>query len=494
MNNKLYGLQKDVYNSILDAISIGEKRIIIQLATGLGKNKVITALSSYFNDNKVLIVYDSISEVNQCKDIIFKDSFINNKTVVITCDSVPKTLDFDIIIVNNIDYYKENNKTDFLKNIDNQICIFFSNFSSIDNNVYNDFKLIYSTNYNDIISNELSVIKNLYVPLLEKNGFVDIELEKNYGANLSIRPDITAKKDNITYIFETKQYRSRFGNIKLVEEAINQINQYKIQLFDYDKNDCKFGLILLCDMKESFKLTLEQENNVFIFDIKNLLYLCQNDSFLISQLQKYSYYSIDNISKNKPSINFGKSIKYIGEYFDSRFYIELIDKITNCKTGKNYYKQYENICYDVINYLFDNDFSQITNQHSTEDKMFRMDILCSIKSTKEFWRFLMQFYRTKFVVFESKNYSDEIDQNLIYVTEKYLFDSALRNVAFIISRKGFDNNAKKAAIGVLREHNKLIIDITDTDLINMINDKSEGKEPTDYLFNKVETFLMGISK
>lgn len=75
-----------------------------------------------------------------------------------------------------------------------------------------------------------------------------------------------------------------------------------------------------------------------------------------------------------------------------------------------------------------------------------------------------------------------------------MFDSALRNVAFIISRKGFDNNAQKAAIGVLREHNKLIIDINDTDLINMINDKSKGKEPTDYLFNKVETFLMGISK
>lgn len=179
MSNKLYGLQKDVYNSILNSIRNGEKRIIIQLATGLGKSKVIAAISNYFNENKVLIVYDNIFEVNQCKEIIFKESLIYNKTVVTTCNSVPKIFDFDIIIVNNIDSYKENYKTDFLKNIDNQICIFFSNFSSIDNNVYDDFKLIYSTNHNDIISNELSVIKNLYVPLLEKNGFVDIELEKN---------------------------------------------------------------------------------------------------------------------------------------------------------------------------------------------------------------------------------------------------------------------------------------------------------------------------
>lgn len=493
MSNKLYGLQKDVYNSILSAIRNGEKRIIIQLATGLGKSKVIAAISNYFNENKVLIVYDNIFEVNQCKEIIFKKSLIYNKTVVTTCNSVPKIFDFDIIIVNNIDSYKENCKTDFLKNIDNQICIFFSNFSSIDNNVYNNFKLIYSTNHNDIISNELCVIKNLYVPLLEKNGFVDIELEKKYNADLSIRPDITAKKDDTTYIFETKQYRSRFSNIELVESAINQINHYK-KLFYRDKSNYEFGLILLCDIEENLKPALEQENDIFIIDIKNLLYLCGNDTFLFSQLQKYSYYPLDNISKSKPSINFGKPINYTGGNSCNGFSTTLIDRITNCKTGQSYYKQYENICYDTIHYLFDDDFSQMTNQYSTKDKMFRMDILCSIKSTKEFWRFLVQFYHTKFVVFESKNYSKKIEQNLIYVTEKYLFDSALRNVAFIISRKGFDDNAQKAAVGILREHNKLIIDITDKDLIHMINDKSNGKEPTDYLFNKVETFLMGISK
>lgn len=493
MKNKLYGLQKDVYDGILNAINNGEKKIIIQLATGLGKSKIISALSNYFNDNKVLIVYNSRPEAEQLKNIIPSNNLINNNTLITTYFSVSEDFDFDIIIANNIDHYKEKYITDLMETIDDKICIFFSDFSSFDNNIYNEFKLIYSTNNNDSILTELSVIKNLYIPLLEKNGFIDIEIEKNHQTNFSIHPDITAKKDGITYIFETKQYRSRFGNIELVESAINQINRYKKVLFDDCKTNYKFGLILLCDIKDNLKQTLERENNIFIFDIKNLLYLCGDDSFLVSQLQKYLYYSLDTISKIKPLIDFSKPIKDNNK-FNNVIATALIDKIKNCKTGNDYSKQYENICYDVIMHLFNNDFSQSSNQHTTDDKMFRMDILCSIKSTKEFWRFLMQFYRTKFVVFESKNYSSEIDQNLIYITEKYLFDSALRNVAFIISRKGFDNNAKKAAVGVLREHNKLIIDITDTDLINMINDKSEGKEPTDYLFYKVETFLMEISK
>lgn len=53
--------------------------------------------------------------------------------------------------------------------------------------------------------------------------------------------------------------------------------------------------------------------------------------------------------------------------------------------------------------------------------MFRMDLICSLKGTTEFWNFLITFYNTKFVVFEYKNYSKPISQNLIYITENIYF-------------------------------------------------------------------------
>ena len=91
-------------------------------------------------------------------------------------------------------------------------------------------------------------------------------------------------------------------------------------------------------------------------------------------------------------------------------------------------------------------------------------------------------------------YSDYISQNLIYITEKYLFPVALRNVAFIISRKGFDLNAQKATFGCLKESAKLIISLDDNDLIKMIYMKENGEEPSDYLLDKVEQILMSVSK
>lgn len=77
---------------------------------------------------------------------------------------------------------------------------------------------------------------------------------------------------------------------------------------------------------------------------------------------------------------------------------------------------------------------------------------------------------------------------------EYLYHAALRNVAVIISRKGFSENAKIAADGCLKENGKLIMDITDGDLINMINIKKDGEEPADYLLSMLEDRLMSIGK
>lgn len=75
----------------------------------------------------------------------------------------------------------------------------------------------------------------------------------------------------------------------------------------------------------------------------------------------------------------------------------------------------------------------------------------------------------------------------------FCFSIISRNVVFIISRNGFSDNAKKAALGILKEQGKLIIDLTDHDLEVMVCAKKDGKEPSDYLLDKVEKLLMGVS-
>ena len=175
---------------------------------------------------------------------------------------------------------------------------------------------------------------------------------------------------------------------------------------------------------------------------------------------------------------------------------DFIRKLENLEYGKENKsdKKYEKLCIDIIKFLFEPEFTRMSEQSSTEDKMFRMDLICGLKGTSEFWKILIHHYNTRFVVFEFKNYEEKIDQNLIYVTEKYLYNAVLRNVAIIISRQGFSYNAHKAAIGMLTENGKLIIELNDNDIITMLRMKADGQDASDYLLNLLEQYLISISK
>ena len=247
---------------------------------------------------------------------------------------------------------------------------------------------------------------------------------------------------------------------------------------------------------------------IIIWDIDNLVFYSKRSPTLLKQLSQITYYPIDYIEgrfseeAELASLSFTSAEKEIAHEAEKEAVqtCNLIQQLKDCKSGKKHSSDYENICEEIIRILFEtNYFNRLTRQHKTKDEHFRMDLIGSLKinqsneeSMHPLWQMLVQHYNSHFVVFEFKNYSKEIDQNLIYITEKYLFDAALRNVAFIISRKGFSESAKFAAEGCLKEHGKLILDVTEEDLIKMLEAKSD--EAADYLLVKLENFLMGISK
>ena len=45
--------------------------------------------------------------------------------------------------------------------------------------------------------------------------------------------------------------------------------------------------------------------------------------------------------------------------------------------------------------LFKAEFTRMSEQNSTEDKMFRIDLLCGLKGSSEFWKILIQHYNGK---------------------------------------------------------------------------------------------------
>ena len=111
-----------------------------------------------------------------------------------------------------------------------------------------------------------------------------------------------------------------------------------------------------------------------------------------------------------------------------------------------------------------------------------------------FWKFIEVYFRSKYIIFEFKNYSEKITQKEIYTTERYLYAKALRSVAIIVSANGYEENAYWAAKGSLRENGKLIMLFDTKDLIAMNKMKIEQEDPANYLLDRLDDLLLNLEK
>lgn len=318
--------------------------------------------------------------------------------------------------------------------------------------------------------------------------------------------DLLVQRQNKKIYVECKAYKNPTVSPSIAQSLLSNVVMKKA-MENIQKEDCIL-LVVLSKIPSFQKDEIYKRYNIIVWDIENLVFYSKSSSVLLKQLAQVTYFPIDYIegevsleaeSAGLP-LDSSKS-EFVQETKNEEENIaELIQRLKECRPGIRHSGEYERICEDIIRALFEaNYFNSLTNQNKTRDKHFRMDLIGSLKiypnnekSLHPLWQMLVQHFNSHFIVFEFKNYAMKIDQNLIYITEKYLFDSTLRNVAVIISRKGFSKAAQFAAEGCLKEHGKLILDICDEDLEEMLKQKSDNA--ADYLLDKLERFLMGISK
>lgn len=499
MEHKLYKYHQKAVNIALDCIEKGKQSMVLQFLIGTGQSKVIieliqNILRKYPSDKiLVLFTFEELKkqleqELLQVPQLFIKSAVGEERICLATvnefqvvCKNQP-SLYYKYVICESASHMDNDNLNQYFLN---SILIGFTSESQITKGIFKNSEYIF-TMQQAICDGALKPADNeQYVVAVE--GFCERflrqfsdKVEKGDGVDFCVIID----QEKI-YV-DCKLYRNSVISLQALDRAVEQL--YK----NMTKNQIESGLLILFGNVNNKYKNRYKKNAITILDISNILYYVEKSSKLFNDLINLLYFPIVDI---KPSPVQGLSrIPKKDEPIIDVLQDDYIMRLQECKTGKGYERRYEEICEEVIQYLFDEEFALFAPQHETDDNLFRMDILCSLKGNSAFWSWLINHYNSRFVVFEFKNYSDQLKQNLIFITEKYLFNAALRNVAIIISRKGFSKNAKRAAEGCLKEAGKLILDITDDDLINMIKKKREGEEPADYLLEKMETMLMSISK
>jgi hypothetical protein len=338
--------------------------------------------------------------------------------------------------------------------------------------------------------------EKLVQTIFESNGFTTEIPSKDKGY------DFLATIDNTFAYVEVKLYKSKLPKLDLLRQA------YRRLLSQKDNENTKLILVVSSYVTPSLKEEIFKESGVIIWDAKTLFALAFDFSTI--------YYDLESILIRAFNGQLDDLI-IVDTNYKSTIIPSLKNASTNIKQKKTDDKGeklclelntlnpgrpdaaiFEDKCTEILKYLFDNnsDLTLWELQPTTDDGLHRFDLLCRIISSHQntFWTELAHDFHTRYVLFEFKNYTEEIKQGQIYTTEKYLFLTALRSVSFIIARNGADDNAVKAAKGALKETGKLIVILTVKDICEMLKLKDKGDEPSIILRAKIDEMLIKLTR
>ena len=519
----LHPFQAEAIDAIQKALDRKQKNIVVEIPTGYGIESVIVKIVEILTAQKaasVLVITERLEIKRQLENRLIKanQEFVKTNKCGVTIETGQRIL-----------------KNEKLKTVEYQFIVFYNVVSeiiyetfsckaktviSIGSNCYNYLGRFFSQNEVVFSYSFADAVKDGYLTpamdarawepafvvfakqLLEQFGYVHPDGQPDIQDPMW---DFVVEKGSQKIWVDCKIYKSQVVSPSAANSLLKDTIMHKMKQGIPQKDIVL--LIVLSNVPSLQKNEIWKRFRIIVWDIDNLVFYSSNGGpALLKRLSQITYFPIDYI-EGCPSEEAEQAgliletprIVYEIEA-DSPETNDLLQQLKACKPGKNHSGEYEDICEKIIRTLFEASyFNRLTRQHKTNDERFRMDLIGTLKINQAndegmhpLWKMLVQHYNSHFVVFEFKNYSKKIDQNLIYITEKYLYDAALRNVTFIISRKGFSQSARFAAEGCLKEHGKLILDITDEDLVKMLESKNDNA--ADYLYGKLEDYLMGISK
>lgn len=242
---------------------------------------------------------------------------------------------------------------------------------------------------------------------------------------------------------------------------------------------------------QSIKEKIKNQFNVFIWDVQNLLWMLEEYPDIKNEFISLLAYSVDEIEPIAPVPDLFDEKNEESEENNRK------NKLLSIKAGRENFQKYEEICTEILRYVLGDYLSLWAVQEKSNDGLYRFDLCCKIKNgvNQDFFNTIQNYFHTKYIVFEFKNYTEKISQKEIYTTERYLYEKALRSVAIIVSRQGADANALSATRGCLRENGKLILCLSDNDLLELIDIKDKDEQPTaEYFEAMLDDLLIHLEK
>jgi hypothetical protein len=166
--------------------------------------------------------------------------------------------------------------------------------------------------------------------------------------------------------------------------------------------------------------------------------------------------------------------------------------LSDCPAGAPGWKTFEDVALSALCHLFVPPLIRPVVQARTLSGIDRRDAIFSNRITDSAcaWGLLRQDHDARLIPVEFKNYDrerigkDEVDQVCGYLK------SSMGRLAIICCNKRPDRSAYIRRNSVFSQHRTVVLFLTTEDLIEMLDIKDRGDDPSDFVIDRVEQFLI----
>jgi hypothetical protein len=170
----------------------------------------------------------------------------------------------------------------------------------------------------------------------------------------------------------------------------------------------------------------------------------------------------------------------------------LIKELNSVELGNTDAYKYQDIVHRTLTFCFHPHLADGKPQERTYAGTLIRDLIFTNEGARNFWRYLMQTYGNLLVVFELKNKKDITGSDIDQVAT-YLGDTMGR-FGILISREnqGSTSFSRRKAIYNKDTPRKVILHLTDQDLVDLVRQRAALKDTTDYIQGLYRKFMVSI--
>lgn len=170
----------------------------------------------------------------------------------------------------------------------------------------------------------------------------------------------------------------------------------------------------------------------------------------------------------------------------------LKNALNGIEPGKKNWSKYQSLVVDILEFILCPPLESPRVELADSDKRNRRDIIFENSSSDGFWRVVRDIYQGHYIVVDAKNYTNTLSKRPVLDISHYLKPYGCGMFSIIISRKGYGAAGKHAAKEQWIGNRKMIIALSDDDLVKMLDLKKQGLSPEEVIKNHISEFRMSL--